>query len=67
MLKFDKPKNLVRLKLFLIKTFDRIADPDAKGQITNEFFQVKDFLYKIPNDDETLKFISEGFNELKKD
>ena len=49
----------------MVKTVDRIVDPEKSDPIINELFQIKHFFCKIPNDGASLKFIQEGLFELK--
>jgi len=48
---------LGRLKNLIVKTVERIADPDSKGYICIEIFDIKYLINKIPDDQSSLGFI----------
>ena len=51
----------------MVKTVDRIVDPNQSDPIIRELFLIKDLFSKIPDDQASLKFIQEGLMKLKED
>jgi len=45
----------------MIKTFDRIIDPYQSEPINRELFEIKHFLYKIPDHKSYIEYIKKGF------
>jgi len=58
-------EHYMRLKNFVVKTFDRIADPYQTSKISPDLFEVKNFFSKIPNGKSYLKILKDGFEGLK--
>ena len=49
----------------MVKTVDRIVDPNSDEPIIRELFQIKHLFCQIPADNASLAFIQEGLLELK--
>ena len=61
----DDAGNLRRLRELMVKTVDRIVDPNSDEPIIRELFQIKHLFCKIPDDKASLEFIQKGLLELK--
>ena len=49
----------------MVKTVERIVDPNDVNPKMKDLFKVKDFLYKIPENKNYLEFIQLRFKQLK--
>ena len=58
-------ENYMRLKNFIVKTFERIADPIKTDKINVNLFGVRSLLSKIPNSKGYLKILKDEFELLK--
>ena len=58
-------ENYMKLKIFIVKTFERIVDPYKTVKITRDLFNVKNLLSKIPNSKSYLEILSDEFKLLK--
>jgi len=54
-------ENYMRLKNFIVKTFERIADPIKTDKINVNLFGVRSLLSKIPNSKGYLKILKDEF------
>ena len=58
-------ENLVKLRELMVKTVDRIVDPNNSDPIIRELFLIKHLFSKIPDDRASLKFLQHGLMLLK--
>ena len=50
----------MRLRIFMAKTFDRIADPAENEPILRDLFEIRHLLYQLTENKSRLRFIQNG-------
>ena len=58
-------ESYMKLKNFIVKTLEKIADSYQTGKINRNLFVVRNLLSKIPNGKGYLKILKDEFEQLK--